>query len=113
MLALHCSHSLTLKQRQEAGSMSWRPTLHRPSYRSRCFGRLPIVMASADRSVSAQALSVAQPGSSLESGSEVEVRPGVFEGYWQWDGYRIRYQRSGNEGPPVICVHGFGANCES
>lgn len=30
-----------------------------------------------------------------------------------WKGkYRIRYQRSGTSGPPLICVHGFGANCD-
>ena len=37
---------------------------------------------------------------------EREVRPGVWEGYWEWEGHRIRYQRCGGEGPPVLCVHG-------
>lgn len=37
---------------------------------------------------------------------EREVRPGVFEGYWRWQGHRIRYQRSGEEGPAVLCIHG-------
>lgn len=37
---------------------------------------------------------------------EREVRPGVYEGYWRWQGHRIRYQRCGDEGPPVLCIHG-------
>lgn len=37
---------------------------------------------------------------------EHEVLPGIFEGYWQWQGRRIRYQRSGTSGPAVLCVHG-------
>lgn len=35
-------------------------------------------------------------------------RPGVVEGFWQWDddtgSHRIRYQRSGESGPPIVCV---------
>jgi pimeloyl-ACP methyl ester carboxylesterase len=30
--------------------------------------------------------------------------------YWVWQGKRIRYQRSGEEGSPVVLVHGFGGN---
>lgn len=30
--------------------------------------------------------------------------------YWVWQGKRIRYQRSGEEGTPVVLVHGFGGN---
>lgn len=40
---------------------------------------------------------------------EREVRPGVWEGYWTWEGHRIRYQRSGSNdpaAPAVLCVHG-------
>lgn len=44
------------------------------------------------------------------SAEEVEVRPGVFEGFWSWKGYTIRYLRSGTSGPPLLCVHGFGGN---
>ncbi|KAI3430275.1 hypothetical protein D9Q98_004871 [Chlorella vulgaris] len=44
--------------------------------------------------------------------TEAEVRPGIFEGYWQWEGHRIRYQRSGSSGPAVLCVHGFGASAD-
>ena len=29
-----------------------------------------------------------------------------------WRGYKIRYQRCGDAGPPVVCVHGFGGNCD-
>jgi hypothetical protein len=62
-----------------------------------------------------RAVSLQQEGSALQGagmGAEVEIRPGVFEGYWQWKGHKIRYQRCGTEGPPVICVHGFGANAD-
>lgn len=39
---------------------------------------------------------------------EREVRPGIWEGYWNWEGHRIRYQRSGGDpsAPAVLCVHG-------
>ncbi|MEM9539471.1 MAG: alpha/beta fold hydrolase [Cyanobacteria bacterium P01_E01_bin.42] len=30
--------------------------------------------------------------------------------YWQWRGFEICYQSSGNEGPAVILIHGFGAS---
>lgn len=29
---------------------------------------------------------------------------------WNWKGYSIRYQYSGNNGPALVLVHGFGAN---
>lgn len=44
--------------------------------------------------------------------SEKEIRPGVFEGYCKWKDHVIRYQRSGDFGVPVLCVHGFGANAD-
>jgi pimeloyl-ACP methyl ester carboxylesterase len=67
---------------------------------------------------------------------EVEVRPGVYQGYWTWkpesmpgEAHRIRYVRSdgssdeGGEGstsattptpttPPLVFVHGFGSNAD-
>ncbi|KAI8464386.1 MAG: Alpha/Beta hydrolase protein [Monoraphidium minutum] len=43
---------------------------------------------------------------------EVEVRPGVMQGFWEWEGHRIRYQRSGEAGPAVLLVHGFGGNAD-
>lgn len=43
---------------------------------------------------------------------ETEAWPGVYEGFWEWKGHRIRYQRSGDEGPAVLLVHGFGGNCD-
>lgn len=47
------------------------------------------------------------------TGDEVEAWPGVKEGYWEWQGHKIRYQRSGDgDGPPVLLVHGFGGNCD-
>lgn len=47
---------------------------------------------------------------------EIEVAPGVFEGFWQWQppgssaSYQIRYQRCGVSGPAALMVHGFGGN---
>ena len=43
---------------------------------------------------------------------EVEIRPGVYQGFWEWRGYKIRYLRSGNSGLPILCVHGFGGNAD-
>lgn len=35
------------------------------------------------------------------------------EGFWTWkNGWRIRYQRSGDSGPALLLVHGFGGNAE-
>jgi len=35
------------------------------------------------------------------------------EGYWEWrDGLKIRYQRSGETGPALLLVHGFGGNAD-
>ncbi|KAI4317471.1 hypothetical protein L6164_025338 [Bauhinia variegata] len=31
---------------------------------------------------------------------------------WNWRGYAIRYQFSGNSGPALVLVHGFGANSD-
>ncbi|PNW75838.1 hypothetical protein CHLRE_12g558550v5 [Chlamydomonas reinhardtii] len=44
--------------------------------------------------------------------TEKEVRPGVYEGYWTWKGHQIRYQRSGDQGTPLLLVHGFGGNAD-
>lgn len=42
---------------------------------------------------------------------EIERWPGgVVEGFWNWKGHTIRYLRCGSSGPPVLLVHGFGAN---
>eukprot|EP00210_Caulerpa_lentillifera_P008244 g7870.t1 len=43
---------------------------------------------------------------------ETQLRPNLFEGQWNWQGMKIRYHRSGDTGPSVILVHGFGGNCE-
>ena len=46
-------------------------------------------------------------------GQEREIRPGVFEGGWVWQGHYIRYQRAaGRRGPAMLLVHGFGSNCD-
>ena len=37
----------------------------------------------------------------------------IFEGYWTWQGHRIRYHVSGAEGgDAVVLVHGFGGNAD-
>lgn len=38
--------------------------------------------------------------------------PQVFTSIWNWEGYNIRYQFSGKNGPAVVLIHGFGANCD-
>lgn len=43
---------------------------------------------------------------------EKQIAPGVFEGFWRWNGHKVRYQRSGDSGPAVLLVHGFGGNCD-
>lgn len=43
---------------------------------------------------------------------ETQIRPNLFEGQWNWQGMKIRYQRSGEVGPSVILIHGFGGNCD-
>ncbi|GAB4815280.1 hypothetical protein N2152v2_002326 [Parachlorella kessleri] len=89
----HVNHTCAKRHRQQPSSLTSSP---RPS--------------AATGAASVQHQSGSQPGPA--SGAEREVRPGVFEGYWQWKGYRIRYQRCGTEGPPVLCIHGFGANAD-
>ncbi|XP_068477130.1 uncharacterized protein [Phaseolus vulgaris] len=46
--------------------------------------------------------------SKLNIDAEDEVQTRV----WNWRGYSIRYQRSGNNGPALLLVHGFGANSD-
>ncbi|KAK9999793.1 hypothetical protein SO802_019396 [Lithocarpus litseifolius] len=38
----------------------------------------------------------------------IEVQSSI----WNWRGYSIRYQYSGNSGPALVLVHGFGANSD-
>ncbi|KAM4084537.1 hypothetical protein ACB094_08G139900 [Castanea mollissima] len=44
--------------------------------------------------------------SNNDPGIEVQSR------IWNWRGYSIRYQYSGNSGPALVLVHGFGANSD-
>eukprot|EP00252_Welwitschia_mirabilis_P020175 TRINITY_DN488_c0_g1_i2.p1 TRINITY_DN488_c0_g1~~TRINITY_DN488_c0_g1_i2.p1 ORF type:complete len:135 (+),score=11.54 TRINITY_DN488_c0_g1_i2:36-440(+) len=34
----------------------------------------------------------------------------VSTSFWNWEGYKIRYQSAGNGGPALVLIHGFGAN---
>eukprot|EP00252_Welwitschia_mirabilis_P020177 TRINITY_DN488_c0_g1_i4.p1 TRINITY_DN488_c0_g1~~TRINITY_DN488_c0_g1_i4.p1 ORF type:complete len:389 (+),score=54.44 TRINITY_DN488_c0_g1_i4:36-1202(+) len=36
----------------------------------------------------------------------------VSTSFWNWEGYKIRYQSAGNGGPALVLIHGFGANCD-
>lgn len=58
-------------------------------------------------SASAASPAAASSAAAVTEG-EREVRPGIWEGYWNWEGHRIRYQRSGGDAaaPAVLCVHG-------
>lgn len=51
---------------------------------------------------------------SIDGGDEEELElwPGVYQRFWTWRGYRIRYLASGTSGFPVLCVHGFGGNAD-
>ncbi|MGF1570380.1 MAG: alpha/beta fold hydrolase [Nodosilinea sp.] len=31
---------------------------------------------------------------------------------WLWQGFKIRYQHLGDSGPPILCIHGFGASSD-
>eukprot|EP00884_Botryococcus_braunii_P007381 jgi/Botrbrau1/16644/Bobra.0068s0061.1 len=43
---------------------------------------------------------------------EVQLPNGALQGTWKWNGHSIRYQRSGESGPPLVLVHGFGGNAD-
>jgi pimeloyl-ACP methyl ester carboxylesterase len=32
--------------------------------------------------------------------------------FWKWQGYQIRYQSAGEQGVPILCIHGFGASAD-
>ncbi|KAG4919981.1 hypothetical protein JHK86_048794 [Glycine max] len=47
--------------------------------------------------------------------AEVQVQTclqALYCSVWDWRGYSIRYQHSGNIGPALVLVHGFGANSD-
>ena len=64
------------------------------------------------RASSAMASVASGISGSADNATDKEVYPGVFEGFWTWRGHRIRYQRSGTEGEPIVLVHGFGGNAD-
>ena len=69
--------------------------------------------AAAAAAASGAAAGLAGGGAAATAGDEREVRPGIWEGFWMWEGHRIRYHRSGSSdsaAPAVLCVHGFGAS---
>ncbi|PIA59916.1 hypothetical protein AQUCO_00400646v1 [Aquilegia coerulea] len=51
----------------------------------------------------------------LTSNTETSVQSPEVEvqiGKWKWRDYSIRYQYSGDSGPALVLVHGFGANSD-
>ncbi|CAN4095038.1 unnamed protein product [Withania somnifera] len=44
--------------------------------------------------------------------NNTQVSNEVKTSTWNWRGYSIRYQYSGNSGPALVLVHGFGANSD-
>jgi pimeloyl-ACP methyl ester carboxylesterase len=70
--------------------------------------------------VASSSPSTASPSVAAPESNETEIRPGVFEGYWQWEGYKIRYHRTAATAtspnnstlPSVLCIHGFGGNAD-
>ena len=36
----------------------------------------------------------------------------IETGEWIWRGLSVRYQRSGDSGPPILCIHGFGVSSD-
>lgn len=44
--------------------------------------------------------------------NKTQVSIDVKTSTWNWRGYSIRYQYSGNSGPALVLVHGFGANSD-
>jgi pimeloyl-ACP methyl ester carboxylesterase len=46
----------------------------------------------------------------MVSTSESFEKSFITKHTWHWKGFEIAYQSCGNQGKPVILVHGFGAN---
>eukprot|EP00257_Ricinus_communis_P008911 XP_002527082.2 uncharacterized protein LOC8271555 [Ricinus communis] len=53
-----------------------------------------------------------QVGVKNSSSDDTAKEPHVQSSTWNWKGYSIRYQYSGNSGPALVLVHGFGANSD-
>jgi pimeloyl-ACP methyl ester carboxylesterase len=73
------------------------------------------VVASSSASSASPSTAPASLTANRETNNETEIRPGVFEGFWLWDGHKIRYHRTANTDtllPPVLCIHGFGGNAD-
>lgn len=63
-----------------------------------------------------QSKSLASMGALTESNEELDSSPGdysiVTTSVWNWQGYNIRYQFAGSDGPALVLIHGFGANSD-
>ncbi|CAM8878907.1 unnamed protein product [Rhodiola kirilowii] len=44
--------------------------------------------------------------------SQLQETTAIQTSVWKWRGYSIRYQYSGDDGPALVLIHGFGANSE-
>jgi pimeloyl-ACP methyl ester carboxylesterase len=40
------------------------------------------------------------------------LNPPLASQVWTWQGFPIRYQQVGDQGPPILCIHGFGASSD-
>lgn len=38
--------------------------------------------------------------------------PATKTNQWSWQGQTIRYQQAGEQGPSILCIHGFGASSD-
>ncbi|XP_030955086.1 uncharacterized protein LOC115977385 isoform X3 [Quercus lobata] len=82
------------------------PTLRRISNLHRFNSNGFVAFSRLNDQIEENGLSTQDMVSNNDPGIEVQSR------IWNWRGYSIRYQYSGNSGPALVLVHGFGANSD-
>lgn len=106
---LHCSPALLdLKVSENGERRRRRSVIHgRKLSKRRSSGTSPRLISSQASSSSVEEVEVSDASTS-SSGSvqQVETRT------WNWRDYNIRYQAAGSDGPSLVLIHGFGANCD-